>query len=218
MPHLKRQKISKFWPVPRKGTKYLAVATHNKKESIPLVIVMRDVLKLVKNKKELKKLFNEKQVLINHKQIRETNYPVCLFDVISLPNAKKNYRANLSENKKIIFNEISDKDAGTRIYKVVGRKMLSKGKVQLNLMQGKNLISYEKLNNGDSIDLNLKDNKIIKPIPLEKDGTAFALKGKHAGSSGKIIEIMDRGGKKIAKILAGDKKINVWTKNIIMVE
>ena len=42
--YLKRHKIGKFWPVPRKGTKYLAVATHNKNDAIPLVVVVRDVL------------------------------------------------------------------------------------------------------------------------------------------------------------------------------
>jgi small subunit ribosomal protein S4e len=118
----------------------------------------------------------------------------------------------------MIFTEISDKDAETKTYKVVGKKILSGKKVQINLMQGKNIISDEKVNVGDSVVLNLKDNKIVKVIPLEKNRTAFALKGKHAGSSGKIIEIMDRGGKKVAKILADDKKINVWTKNIIVVE
>jgi len=216
MTHLKRQNIGKFWPVPRKGTKYLAVSTHNQRDSIPLLVIMRDILKLVRNKKELKKVLNEKKVLINHKQIREVNFPVCLFDVISV--AKKNYRAGLSKHKKIIFEEISDKDAETKVYKIVSRKVLGKGKVQLNLLEGKNILSEEKAKTGGSVVLNLKDNKIVKVIGLEKDSTAFAIRGKHAGSSGKIIDIMERGGKKIAKILADGERINVWTKNIIVIE
>ena len=56
--HIKRKNIGKFWPVPRKGTKYLAVPSHNNSESISLVVVIRDVLKLVRNKKELKRLLN----------------------------------------------------------------------------------------------------------------------------------------------------------------
>ncbi len=218
MAYLKRQKIGKFWPVPRKGTKYLAVATHNKKESIPLVVVLREVLKFVRNKKELKRLLNEKQIMINHKEIRETNYPVCLFDIISFPEIKKNYKVSLSEHKKMIFEEVSDKESETKIYKVINRKILPKGKIQLNLIQGKNIITDEKVKIGDSVVLNLKENKIVKTIPLEKGGTAFALKGKHTGSSGKIIDIMERGGKKIAKIESKGKRINVWTKNIIVVE
>ncbi len=216
MAHLNRQNIGKFWSIPRKGTKYLTVASHNQKESIPLVVVARDILKLVENKKRLKRALNEKQIFVNHKEIRETNYPICLFDILTI--GKKNYKANLLENKKMIFNEISDKDAKTKIYKVINKKLLGRGKIQLNLMQGKNIINDEKIKVGDSVVVNLKDNKIVKIISLEKDRTAFAIKGKHTGNYGKIIEIMERGGKKIAKIESKQGRINVWVKNIIMVK
>ena len=137
MTHLKRHKIGKFWPIPRKGTKYLAVATHNKNDAIPLVVIVRDVLKLVKNKKELQRIINKREIQINHKEIRETNYPVCLFDVINLPSIKKNYRAMLSTNKKMIFEEISDEEAKTKVFKVISKKTLSNKKMQLNLIHGK---------------------------------------------------------------------------------
>ena len=216
MAYLKRNKIGNFWPIPRKGTKYLALAKHNQNESIPLIVVLRDILKLVKNKRELKRILNEKQILVNHKQIRETNYPVCLFDIITA--GKKHYRAVLSEGKKMNFQEIQDKDSETRIYKIIGRKILGKGKIQLNLMQGKNILSNEKSETGDSVLLNLKNNKIVKTIHLEKGKTAFAVKGKHMGKSGKILEIMERGGKKIIKIEHKGERINVLTKNIILIE
>ena len=129
--HLKRSNVSKFWPIPRKGTKYVAVPTHNKKEAVPLITIIRDVLRLVRTKKELRRVLNEKQILINNKIIKETNSPVCLFDVISIPAMKKNYRAMLSEKKRMILEEISEKDAETRIYRVMGKKVLSKKKIQL---------------------------------------------------------------------------------------
>lgn len=216
MTYLKRNKIGNFWPIPRKGTKYLAVASHNQNESIPLSVILRDILRLVKNKKELKRALNEKQVLINNKQIKETNYPVCLFDILTI--GKKNYKAILSENKKMIFREIENKDSETKIYKILNKKKLGEDKIQLNLTQGKNILSNEKIEVGDSVILNLKDNKIIKKIPLEKGRTAFAIKGKHAGKSGKILEIMKRGSKKIAKIEHKGERINVWIKNIILTE
>jgi len=216
MAYLKRQKIGKFWPIPRKGTKYLARSTHNQHESIPLVVVMREILKIVGSKKELKKLLNEKQILINHKEIKETNYPVNLFDVINF--SKKNFKAGLSENKKMKFEEISDKEAETKVYKILDKKVLRKGKTQLNLMQGKNIITNEKAKTGDSVVVNLKDNKIVKILSMKKGKTGFALKGKHMGRFGEIINIMERGGKSIAKIKSKDENINVWVKNIIVIK
>jgi small subunit ribosomal protein S4e len=218
MAHVNRQNIGNFWAIPRKGSKYLASASHDKKDSIPLVVVLRDVLKIVRNKKELQRIINEKQIQINHKEIRDTNYPVCLFDIISLISSKQNFQALLSKHKKMIFKEISNKEAETKIFRIISKKVLSGKNVQINLMHGRNIISEEKANTGDSALLNLKDNKIIKIIPMEKGQNAFVTRGKHAGYSGKIEEIVSRGGKEIAKISSEEGKTNVWTKNIIIIE
>jgi small subunit ribosomal protein S4e len=216
--HLKRNEIGKFWPIPRKGNKYVALATHNQEESIPLVVAVRDIFKLVKNRKELRSILLQKKILVNNKAIKEANYPVSLFDIITFVDANKNYKAVFSKSKKMIFEEISQKESQAKVYRITGKVRLGKDKVQLNLTQGKNILSKEKVNTGDSVILSLKDNSIIKIMPLEKGHTAFVLKGKHAGASGKIMEVMERGGKKIAKMLHEDKKINVWIKNIIVTE
>lgn len=213
--HLKRNNIKKFWPIPKKGTKYIAVAQHDQNDSIPLVVVMRDILKIVRNKKEVKKLINERKVKINNKEIREINYPVCLFDIVSFPEIKKNYKAVLSKGKKMILEEVSDKESETKVFKVISKKMLPGKIIQLNLMQGKNIISKEKVNTGDSLIFNFKENKIVKVIPMEKGREVFIIDGKHAGYSGKIEDIVVRGGKNIAKIISEKGKISVWTKNLI---
>jgi small subunit ribosomal protein S4e len=234
--HFKRKTIGKFWPIPRKGTKYVAVPNHNQYESLPLVVVMRDILKIVRTTKELKKLLYEKQVQVNHKFVRETNYPISLFDILSLPTIKKNYKAILSKSKKISLEEVADKEASLKIYKIIDKKVLGDKKIQLNLMHGRNIISKEKAGTGDSIVFDLKENKILKIIPMEKGRTAFIIKGKHAGISGKINDIVERGGKSIAKIVSneaskdkslgeagkdkslGHQKLNVWIENIIVIE
>jgi small subunit ribosomal protein S4e len=132
--HIKRTSIGKFWPIARKGTTFLAVASHDKNDSIPLVVVLRDILKLIKNKKELKRLINEKQIKVNQREIVEENYPINLFDVISLPAIKKSYRTLLSRKKKFTFEEITEKEAQTKVFKIISKKILRGKKTQLNLM------------------------------------------------------------------------------------
>lgn len=216
--HIKRADMEKFWPIPKKGTKYLAVPSHNNSESLPLIVVLRDVLKIVRNSKELQRALHEKKILVNHKNVHEVNYPVSIFDIISIPDMKKNYKAKLSLKKKMEFEEVKDKESLLKIFKILNKKSLDKGRTQINLMHGRNIISQEKIETGDSVLLNLKDNKIVKVLKLEKGNNAFVIKGKHAGSSGKIEEIVERGGKKIAKISSDKKRLNVWTKNIIITE
>lgn len=220
--HINRQNIGKFWPVPRKGTKYLTVSSHNQKGSIPLVVVMRDILKLVKTKKELEKVLHKKQIKINNKEISEVNYPVCLFDVLNVGG--KNYKTGLNEHKKFIFEEVSGKEAEIKVIKVVGKKVIGKDKVQVNLADGRNILIKEGIRVGDSVVYNFKDKKVEKIIKMEEGKRGFVVSGKHAGRKGKIDDIIERGGKSLAKIVVSEgsegekgKKINVWIKNVVVI-
>ena len=56
MGHLKRQETSKIWPIERKGTKFIVKPASNNSNGMPVLTVLRDVLKLVQNRKEVKKI------------------------------------------------------------------------------------------------------------------------------------------------------------------
>ena len=139
--------MGKFWPVAKKGTKYVAKSSHNNSNSVPLAVLMRDVLKLVRTTKELKKVLNEKQIKVSGKEIRDTNYPIGLFDMITAGD--KTFRVILGGNKKFKMEE--SKDDGTKVIKIVGKKNLGKKGIQFNLMDGRNVLSNEKANVGDSV-------------------------------------------------------------------
>jgi len=59
--HLKRQKIPNSWPIERKGTKYIVRPSNGIKNSIPLLILMRDMLKIATTRKEVKTSINLKK-------------------------------------------------------------------------------------------------------------------------------------------------------------
>lgn len=209
--HKNRYNMGKFWPVAKKGTKYVAKSSHNNSNSVPLAVLMRDVLKLVRTTKELKKVLNEKQIKVSGKEIRDTNYPIGLFDMITAGD--KTFRVILGGNKKFKMEE--SKDDGTKVIKIVGKKNLGKRGIQFNLMDGRNILSNEKANVGDSVIYNYNDAKISKIIKMDKGSEGFVIKGKHAGVRGKIVDIVEQGGKKIAVINDDKEKINVWVKNVI---
>lgn len=215
--HIKRKTIPTFWPVRRTGTKYMAVPTHNQRNSMPLIIVARDILEIVKSKKELKKVLNEKKIIINGKIVREPNYPISLFDSVSIPSVNKYYRATLN-NKKMELTQIKENEANSRIYKVIGKTQLSGKKVQLNLGNGRNILSSENVKTGNFIILDNVKNKILKTIALEKDVSVMIVKGKHAGKSGKIKEIVKEGENVIGKIKSVAGEISTNIKNLFAIE
>jgi small subunit ribosomal protein S4e len=214
--HLKRKTIGKFWPVPKTGTKYLAVPSHSKENSIPLIVVMRDLLGFVKIKKELKKLIHEKKIMVNGKIVKEINYPLGLFDCISIPSISKHYRIILN-GKRFYVQEAKESELSKRIYKIIGKKILPKNKVQINLSNGKNLLSNEKVKTGEFIVLDNK-NKILKVIEIKKDSEVIAFKGKHIGIGGKIKEIIQEGENKIALIKTKEGEIKANLENLFLTE
>ena len=166
--HLTRNEMPKTWPIERKGTKYLAVASHDKARAIPLVFVLRDMLKLVKTNKEAKYFVLNKNVSINNKIRVNEKFPIRVYDSISFEKTGKNYRLVI-ENKKLSLKEISEKEAEKKIVKVIGKKVLEKGKIQINLDDGHNFLSKEKVSVGDSVLLNTKEMKIENPDKYIKE-------------------------------------------------
>jgi small subunit ribosomal protein S4e len=207
--HLKRRTKPKFIAVPVTGSKYLARPSHNQNNAISLMLAMRDLLQIVKTKKELKKLLLEKKIIVNEKIVGEINYPVSLFDTLSLPSAKKYFRATLV-GSKLQLEPITEKDAHVNVCKVINKTILKGKKVQINLSNGRNIISNEKVNVDDFVMFDNQKKTITKIIPLVKNEKVIVIKGKHMGIKGKLIDIEKKGQNEIAKIKtdAGETSMN----------
>ena len=214
--HLKRQKVAKSWPIYRKGTKYVVRPKSDIKKAVPVLIVLRDMLKIVQNRKEAKRAIHMKYVLLNNKPVIDERTSVLLFDVLTLTPLKKSYRIGLSGNQKIEINEIKEKESNNKIAKIVDKKMLKGKRMQLNLSDGKNFLSNIQCNINDSVLINFKEKKIEKCIPLKENSEAFVFAGKHAGEKGILKKINIE--KKMAELNVHGKPINVLIKQIMAVK
>lgn len=216
MSHLKRQKIPKNWPIPRKGTKYIVRPSSGLNTGIPLLIILRDMLKVARNRKEVKKAIHEKKISINNKLSRDEKEGIQLFDKIGLLSSKKYYNLILSETGKFALEEIKAEKANQKTAKIVNKRILKGKKIQLNLGDGRNFLSDIKCNVNDSVLIDFKDKKIKKCLPLEKGAKIFVIAGKHAGSRGDLLELKPK--RKMAELKIGKEKRNILIKHIIATE
>ena len=184
--HQTRQETTKKLPIRRKGTKYVARALSHPKESVPVVIAIRDMLGLAKTKKEVKKMILQKLLKVNGRDVRDYHESIKLFNLLE---AGKTYVLKLSPVRKFFLEETKEKDE--RLCKVIGKTLLKNKKIQLNLHDGTNLIGDSKIKIGDSLYLDLSG-KIKKHVSLEKGGEAFIFSGKYAGQSGKVVDVQDK--------------------------
>ncbi len=226
--HSKRETIPKSWPVPRKGTAYVVRPSHSLKKGIPLLIVLRDLLKLARNRKEVKKALHEKKVALNNKPATDEKNPLLLYDVLTILPAKKHFRLELSEKGKFCLKEIPDSESGTKIAKIIDKKILKGNKTQLNLSDGRNFLSDIKCKVNDSVVIDLKNRKIEKCLPLKEKAKAVVFEGKHSGKRGEIIKIdnerkmvelsVESHEKNTAEKKGESKKINVLIKQLMVIK
>ncbi|MFA5485169.1 MAG: hypothetical protein WC260_02915 [Candidatus Pacearchaeota archaeon] len=194
--HTKRTQMPNTWPIPRKGRgqRFIASPSHFKNKSITILAIIRDLLKIVDTRKEVKHIVNNGDILINNKVRKNEKFPVFAFDTIKLEKLNKYYRLEIV-NKKYLLKEIDEKQAQTKTTKIIGKKTLSKDKIQMNLEDGINLEYNKEFKVGDSIVFNTKENKIEKILPLKPKAKVEIIGGKHAGDKGEILSIekMKRG-------------------------
>jgi small subunit ribosomal protein S4e len=210
--HVTRQNINKSWPIARKGTKYIVVPSHSPNDGLPLLIIMRDILEIVKTRKELNRILYEKKVEVNDKPVRNDNYTLLLFDTLSLKGQNKFYKVNYTEGGKLGVEEIKEKDVGEKISKVISRKILKGNRMQLNFNDGRNILSKEKVKIGDSVIIKLKEGKIEKVLPIKEKAKVLIIKGKHRGHSGEITKVED----KKAEIKSEGKILETKTDELIV--
>jgi len=215
--HQKRSKMPKTWPIPRKGSKYLAVASHAKTKGIPLLFVLRDILKIAKTRKEARYFVLRGDVKVNNKIRKDETFPIQVFDVVSLDKINKNYRLNII-NKKFNLEEVSDKDAEKKIVKISGKKILGENRVQMNLNDGQNFLIKDKFNVNDSALINTKENKVEKILTLKKGAKIEIISGKHVGEKGKLKDIESLGKQRMYHIQLKDKDVKLPLKTILVIE
>jgi small subunit ribosomal protein S4e len=188
--HIKKSMMPKTWPVPRKSKRkrYIAVPTHAKNRSITLLYLLRDILKIANTRRELKKILQNGDVMVNEIVRKEDTFPIQVLDTISLEKIKRYYRLEIV-NQKFQPIEISKKEAGEKIVKIIGKKTLTNENVQMNLEDGSNFLTKEPFSVGDSALVNQKSKKILKLLPLKVGAKVEVSRGKHSGKKGKLVGI-----------------------------
>ncbi|MBN2202594.1 MAG: 30S ribosomal protein S4e [Candidatus Aenigmarchaeota archaeon] len=186
---LKRMSAPRWWPIERKTSKFVIAVrgSHSKEFSLPLLVLVRDVLKIAETNTEARKIIKEGHVLVDKKKRKDPRYGVGLFDVIEIPLMKKFWRA--VPNNGISFIEIPESESKIKICKIVDKKTLKGNKNQLNLADGRNILADKKYSTLDSIVLELPEQKIVDHLKFEKGSTVLVVKGRNAGKMAKIKTI-----------------------------
>ncbi|MFH1212325.1 MAG: 30S ribosomal protein S4e [Candidatus Woesearchaeota archaeon] len=190
--HLSTLAVPKTWPVDRKAYGRWIVrpspGAHAIENCLPIHLILKNILKYAKTAKEVKKILNDGNILIDKVVRKKYDYPVGLMDLFEIKQSGESYRVVLDEKGKL--NLAPAREKSLKLLKVIGKKVLKKGKVQINFHDGRNMIidKFEG-NMGDSVVYDLEKKKIVKILKLEKSNLILMYGGKHIGALGKLKDV-----------------------------
>jgi len=208
---MKRLAAPKWWPIKRKEKKFVISprGAHPKDFSLPLIVLVRDILKLAESSREAKAIIKGGQVLVDKKKRKDPKFGVGLFDVVEIPAMKKAWRA-VPQNG-LSFIEIPENETKLKICKIVDKKTLKGNKNQLNLSDGRNLLTDKKYSTYDSLLIELPEQKIVDHLKFEKASTVVVIKGSNAGKLAKIKTIEKN------RVWLDDEKLFEIPKSLVIV-
>jgi small subunit ribosomal protein S4e len=218
--HQKRVTVPVSWPIARKTHAWVAKTSpgpHSSADSMPLVMVLRDMLKLVDNAREAKRSLYEGKILVDGRAQKDYKLPVGIFDVISIPELNQQYRM-LKDEKGMFYLSLLEPGAVRKLARIENKTFLKGKKQQLNLSDGSNKLAEGDFKVGDSLVLSLPDKNIEEKIGFEVGNLAMVVGGKHSGQTGKIKEIITvKSSQPNRVIISGDEEFETIKDYVYMI-
>jgi len=202
---LKRMAAPHYWPIHRKERKWTIKpkpGPHPLDRCLPLLLVIREGLGLAKTRREGKIILSNKEVKVDGKIRCDEGFPVGLMDVIEIPATNRAYRV-LPSTSGLTLHEIKKRERKFKLCKIVNKRTVRGGDIQLNLHDGRNVLIKLKdpkrpeedvYKTSDVLKIRIPDGKVLKHIKFRKGIVAIVTAGKNAGKWGKIIGIRREGG------------------------
>ena len=186
--HLKRIAAPATWMVDRKERKFIAMPKGSFKMAMgmPLVTVLKDVLKLVATRREGKRVLNSKEILVNGVRRKDEKFMMGLMDVLIIKDIGKSYRMLLDKNNILRLVPVTESEASVKLGKVTGKRSIRKGLIQLTLHDGRSLLGATAHSTGDTVVLALPKGDITQHFKLESGCQAYLIGGSNVGRTGVV--------------------------------
>jgi small subunit ribosomal protein S4e len=218
MAWMKRLAAPAWWPIERKTHKFITVprGSHAKLASLPLAIIVRDILKIAKTATEARKVIRAGNILVDGRHVKDETFGVGPMDTIEIPTLGKSWRLVPGKKGRMQFVEIPGNESKLKLCRIMDKTVNNKGRLQINLHDGRNILVTEKAYKTiDSLLLEVPAQKVVNHFQFEPGATVLVLRGDAAGTVARVKEI-DRPRKRVW-LISGEKTFETPISTIIVV-
>ena len=191
--HLKRLHVPKHWmlskmegiwaPRPSQGP-------HKLRESLPLILILRNRLKYALTGKETKMICIEKNVMVDGKVRTDANFPAGFMDVVEIPKAADQFRLIFDAKGRYVLHRVSDEEKKFKLCKIKRQELTNKAIPYVVTHDGRTIRYPDpeaKVN--DTVKVDIASGKITKVFKFDAGKVAMITKGRNTGAVGVIVRV-----------------------------
>ncbi len=189
---------------------------HNKETAMALGLIIRDFAKVATTLKEAKEILNNGEVKVNGIVRNEHQFPVGLFDIVSIEKQKLFFRIMLDDKERLLV-KLLDKNSMEKISKVSSKIMTSDG-IQITTNDGR-VYTGIKANVGDSLKIKLPEGKVEEVLEFKDGSTAYLTKGAHCSELATVKGIIEGTARraKLVKLSNGKEDFETIAENVFII-
>lgn len=188
--HMKRTAAPKHWMLDKLTGTYAPRSSpgpHKLRESLPLIVFLRNRLKYAMNGREVTSILMQRQVLVDGKVRTDSTFPAGFMDVISLPKTGENFRLVYDVKGRFAIHRITDEEASYKLGKVRRVETGKKGIPYLVTHDGRTIRYPDPLIKvNDTVKVDLSTGKITEFIKFENGQLVMITGGRNLGRVGTI--------------------------------
>lgn len=208
--HLKSLAAPEHLGIPRK-TRYWTTKSrpgpHPFGSAVPLLNVIRDMLRYADNAREAKIIIHNGEVSVDGVTRKDHRFPIGIMDVISIPTLGENYRVLPTKKGRLVLHPIDESEKDRKPCKILVKTSVRGGRTQLCLHDGTtlHLANEHDYRVGDTLLIELSSRKPIAHIPFKPGKLGLIVHGANVGRLFTVKEIKKFYGSQPPVVLGVDR-------------
>lgn len=229
--HLKLLRAPKTWALAKMSGVFApkpSSGPHKARECLPLIIVLRNRLKLALTGKEVNTILYQRHILVDGRARTDAGFPAGLMDVISIPKTHQHFRLLYDVKGRFLVHPIVEAESKFKLCRVNDKKLARKGVPYLVTHDGRT-IRYPNpdIKKTDTVKVDLATGKVVEWVSMDTGNLCLVTGGHNLGRVGivvskehhkasfDIIHIKDASGKTFATRLKNVMVIGTGSNSLI---
>ncbi|OEJ86636.1 40S ribosomal protein S4-B [Hanseniaspora osmophila] len=189
--HQKRLSAPNHWMLDKLSGAYAPKASpgpHKLKESLPLIVFLRNKTKYGLNGREVKSILMQRHVKVDGKVRTDSTYPAGFMDVITLEATNENFRLIYDVKGRFAVHRITDEEAAYKLGKVKKVQLGKKGIPYVVTHDGRTIRYPDpSIKVNDTVVLDLASGKITDFVKFDTGKLVYVTGGRNMGRIGTIV-------------------------------